>query len=249
MAFLITPNGGQPQRRLDNPRWPGSSLGGIEWGRTSILVPIGGGAYLQRPHAATSVAKSGSAARRPSIGNDAWLLRRTSRLGWPGPPCSGFLRVAMLALSFLLVASAEEGRAEVAVTRDHDEIRVSVENDTVGNVLQALAQNGDFHYRAKGSLDKVIGGNFSGSWGQVLSGILVGFDFAVVYRPESVEIVVFGESGAQAGAPAPTEASPQPQTAPPAAKRVEPRASLAPRHLVPRAPSESDMATSNLAPH
>jgi hypothetical protein len=168
---------------------------------------------LQRPHPARSAAKSNSAARRPSIGNDAWLLRRSKgRLRRPGPPRSGFLGVATLALGFLLVFSAEEGRAEVAVERDHGEIRVSVENDTVGRVLEALAKNGNFRYRSAKPLDKVIGGDFSGSWEQVLSGVLAGFDFAAVYRPESVEIVVFGESGAASGASPPAEAPPQPQT-------------------------------------
>jgi hypothetical protein len=96
----------------------------------------------------------------------------------------------MLALGFLLVVSADEGRAEVVVQRDHSNIRVSVENDTVGHVLDALGRNGNFRYRSTAPLDKVIGGDFSGSWGQVLSGVLAGFDFVVAYRPQGVEIVI-----------------------------------------------------------
>jgi len=154
----------------------------------------------------------------------------------------------MLALGFLCVVSAEEGRAEVVVKRDHDEIRVSVDNDSVGHVLEALVQNGNLRYRSTAPLDKVIGGDFSGSWGQVLSGILAGFDFVITYRPQSVEIVVFEESGGKPVSAPPIE-SPQPQTASTAAEQATHGVSLAPRRLAPRAPSEYDLETSNLVGH
>jgi hypothetical protein len=154
----------------------------------------------------------------------------------------------MLALGFLLVVSGEEGRAEVVVKRDRDEIRVSIKNDTVGHVLEALVQNGNLHYRSTAPLDKVIGGDFSGSWGQVLSGILAGFDFAVAYRPQGVEIVIFEESGGKPVSAPPTE-GPQPQTASTAVEQATPGVSLAPRRLAPHAPSEYDTATSNLVRH
>jgi hypothetical protein len=154
----------------------------------------------------------------------------------------------MLALGFLGIVSAEEGRAEVVVKRDRDGIRVSVENDTVGHVLEALVQNGNLRYRSTAPLDKVIGGDFSGSWGQVLSGILAGFDFVITYRPQSVEIVVFEESGGKPVSAPPIE-SPQPQTASTAADQATHGVSLAPRHLTPRAPSEYDLETSNLVGH
>jgi hypothetical protein len=153
-----------------------------------------------------------------------------------------------LTLGFLLVVSAEEARAEVVVKRDHDEIGVSVENDSVGHVLEALAETGNLHYRSTAPLDKVIGGDFSGSLGQVLSGILVGFDFVVAYRPQGVEIVIFEESGGKPVSALPTE-SPQPQTASTAAEQATPGVSLAPRRLLPHAPSQYDMATSNLVRH
>jgi hypothetical protein len=155
----------------------------------------------------------------------------------------------VLALGFLLVVSPEEeARAEVVVKRDHDELRVGVDNDTVGHVLEALAENGNLHYRSTAPLDKVIGGDFSGSWGQVLSGILAGFDFVVTYHPPSVEIVIFEESGGKPVSAPPIE-SPQPQTASTAAEQATHSVSLAPRHLTPRAPSEYDLGTSNLARH
>jgi hypothetical protein len=186
--------------------------------------------------------------------SDARLLFRTGfgsgeRTGRPPSLGRAFWGAAASALAVFSAVLAEDAQAEVVVQRDHDEIRVSVDNDTVGHVLEALAQSGNLRYRSGALLDKVIGGDFSGSWGQVLSGILVGFDFAVAYRPESMEIVVFGESGAKPGAPPPTDVSPQPQTATPVSEKVAPGVSLAPTRLLPRAPTEYDLATSNLAPH
>jgi hypothetical protein len=156
--------------------------------------------------------------------SDARLLFRTGfgsgeRTGRPPSLGRAFWGAAASALAVFSAVLAEDAQAEVVVQRDHDEIRVSVDNDTVGHVLEALAQSGNLRYRSAAPLDKVIGGDFSGSWGQVLSGILVGFDFAVAYRPESMEIVVFGESGAKPGAPPPTDVSPQPQTATPVSEK------------------------------
>ena len=73
---------------------------------------------------------------------------------------------------------------------------MKVENDTVGHALNALRQTGSLRYRSLAPLDKVIGGRFSGSLGEVLSRILDGFDFAVVYNQHSVEVLVYGESRA-----------------------------------------------------
>ena len=75
-------------------------------------------------------------------------------------------------------------------------MQVRVENDTVGHVLEALGRNGNLHNRSATPLNKVIDGSFSGSLGQVLFRILDGYDFVIRHDPESVEVFVFGESGA-----------------------------------------------------
>jgi len=84
-------------------------------------------------------------------------------------------------------------------------MQVRVENDTVGHVLEALGQNVSLHYRSAAPLNKIIGGSFSGSLGQVLFRILVGYDFVIRHDPEGVEIFVFGESSTAPIPPAPIE--------------------------------------------
>jgi hypothetical protein len=155
-------------------------------------------------------------------------------------------RAALLAFAVLSAVSAQEARAEVVVQRDHDTIQVSVENDTVAHVLEVLAEDGNFRYRSTASLGKTIGGSFSGSWGQVLSGILVGFDFVVAYRPQGVEVVVYEESGGKPVPASPIE-GPQPQKASTAVEQAAHGVSLAPKRVAPRGPSEYDLATSNLS--
>ena len=106
---------------------------------------------------------------------------------------------------------------------DRDQMQVSVDNDTVATVLQALSQKGNLRYRSNLPLNKVIGGSFSGSLGHVLSRVLVGFDFVVHYNPQGVEIFVYGESGA-ASVPPPREEAYSPRPRP--TSRMTAQASL-----------------------
>jgi hypothetical protein len=135
----------------------------------------------------------------PSVGSDV-------RPVWGG--------LAALGLACLTAFSATQVDAEVRVDGGRDEMQVRVENDTVSHVLEALGQNVSLHYRSVAPLNKVIGGNFSGSLEQVLSRVLAGYDFIVRYNPQAVEIFVVGKSGAAPIPPPPVENSPQPQTAP-----------------------------------
>jgi hypothetical protein len=202
-------------------------------------------------YSATSVAETGRVERRPSVGNDARLHRVAGphhdgrRLMSRSPLGRGSHGAAALALVFLTASFAGHADAEIAVDGGRDEMRVRVENDTVGHVLEALRENGIFSYRSATPLTKVIGGSFSGSLGQVVSRILTGFDFVVTYRPQGAEIFIVGESGAKP-IPPPTDA-PQPQPESKVAEKAPPDINLAPRHFVPRAPSPYDRATSNLS--
>ena len=106
-------------------------------------------------------------------------------------------RLPALALVFLAASFSGQADAEVAVDGGRREMQVNVTNDTVGHVLEALSEKGTLRFRSTARLDKVIGGSFSGSLGQVVSQILMGFDFVIVDKPRGVEIVVFEESGAK----------------------------------------------------
>jgi hypothetical protein len=109
-------------------------------------------------------------------------------------------------------------------------MQVRVENDTVSHVLEALGQSVSVHYRSAAPLNKVIGGSFSGSFEQVLSRVLSGYDFVVRYNMQGVELFIVGNSGAAPVPPPPMEDSPQPRIAPTDTDQDAPSISRAPRH-------------------
>jgi hypothetical protein len=155
----------------------------------------------------------------------------------PSHPC-GFRRFLALGLVCLSAFSATEANAEIAVDGDRDQMRVSVDNDTVGRALDALEQKGNLQYHSATPLNKVIGGSFSGSLAHVLSRILVGFDFIVHYGPQGVEIFVYGASGETAAPPLPTtEDAPRPRPAWRPAQRAAVGLNAAPRNAAPQAGS------------
>jgi hypothetical protein len=150
----------------------------------------------------------------------------------------GLRGLLVLGLVCLSAFSPTETNAEVAVDGDSGQMRVSVDNDTVGRALEALAQKENLQYHSATPLNKVIGGSFSGSLGHVLSRILVGFDFVVRYSPQGVEIFVYGESGGKAVPPVPLiDDSPRPRPAWPPLQRAAVGLNAAPRNAAPRAAS------------
>jgi hypothetical protein len=161
----------------------------------------------------------------------------------------GFLGFGLVCLSAF---SATRSDAAVIVEGDRDQVQISVDHDTVGQVLHALGQKGKLQYRSAAPLRKVIRGRFSGSLGQVLSRILAGFDFVVHYDPEGVEIFVYGESGATA-IPLQKGASPglQAASARPASQVAEQTsvgAGLVPKNVAPVAPSQYDVPGASRLP-
>jgi hypothetical protein len=141
------------------------------------------------------------------------------------PP--GLRGLLVLGLVCLSAFSPTAANAEVAVDGDRDQMQMSVDNDTVGRALEALGQKEKLQFHSSTPLNKVIGGSFSGSLEQVLSRVLAGYDFAVRYNLQDVEIFVVGKSGVAPIPPPPVENSPQPQTAPTDTDQDTPNVSLA----------------------
>ena len=184
---------------------------------------------------AAGEAKSSRVRVGQSIGGGAAPALRGA--GGVGSRPSAFHGLAALGLLCLSAFSAAQAHAEVVVDGDRDQMQVSVDNDTVANVLQALGQKGNLHYHSSLPLNKVIGGSFSGSLGHVLSRVLVGFDFIVHYNPQGVEIFVYGESGATSVPPPQEEADvPRPRPTSRMTAQASLGANLAPRRapLAPR---------------
>ena len=86
--------------------------------------------------------------RGAGLGDDLGLRSRSSRW-W------GFAGQAALGLAGLSVVSATQGDAEVVLDGGRDEMRVSVENDTLGQVLDALRDKGNLRYRSTVPLNNV----------------------------------------------------------------------------------------------
>jgi hypothetical protein len=180
------------------------------------------------------------------------ILRKFgSVLSRPGH-CRGSRGPLAAALVCLSAFSATQSDAAVVVEGDGDQVQLRVDHDTVGQVLQALGQKGKLQYRSAAPLRKVIGGRFSGSLGQVLPRILVGFDFVVRYDPHGVEIFVYGESDAtpspqgKGGSPAPQADSHQPASQ--VAEETPVGPDLVPRNVAPAAPSQHDAPAASRLP-
>jgi hypothetical protein len=161
---------------------------------------------------------------------------------WPSR-CRRYRGLPALALACLSAFSATQSGAEVVVDGDRDQMRVSIDDDTAGHVLEALRQKGILQYEAAAPLNKVVGGTFSGSLGHVLSRILVGFDYVVRSNPQGVEIFVYGESDATGSA-----APPRPQTASQVAQRAPAGIVLVPKNVTLGAPSQHDAPTGREPP-
>jgi hypothetical protein len=197
--------------------------------------------------ATASAAKSRYLETGSSVESNA-RLRPGGRPRWPSRPflCSHGLGVIARAVACFSFFTASNAHAEVVIDTSRDNVLVKIVNDTVGDALEALSRRISFKYRSTLPLNKIIGGNFSGSFDEVLSRLLTGFDFVVVYNPQGIEVLVYGESN-----PEPTQlpslltARQQARRIPrPAEERPEP-ISLAPKHLVPRGPSPFDLGASS----
>jgi hypothetical protein len=111
-------------------------------------------------------------------------------------------RLCLLALATAVVCGlAPLARADVGVEGTPQAVRVTTSQNTVADVLAALAPF-NVKYRTAVPLDTAAQAIYSGSLGQVASRLLDGYNYVIKKNQETTEIVVFGRSG-QAAAPPP----------------------------------------------
>jgi hypothetical protein len=117
-------------------------------------------------------------------------------------------RQCVFALSVGFVCSlATIASAEVHVEGSPAAVRVTTSRDTISNVLSALAATFNVQYRTATPLDTAADANYSGSFRQVISRLLDGYNYVIkADDSKTTEIVVFGKRG-EAGNPpkAPTD--------------------------------------------
>jgi len=86
-------------------------------------------------------------------------------------------------------------RAEVKVEGNPAEARVTTSRDSISDVLSALGATFNVQYRTAIPLDAPALAIYSGSFGQVISRLLDGYDYVIKTNRDATEVVVYGKSG------------------------------------------------------
>jgi hypothetical protein len=86
-------------------------------------------------------------------------------------------------------------RAEVHVEGSPVAIHITTSQDTISDVLSAVAATFNSKYRTAIPLDATANTTYSGSFGQVISRLLDGYNYIIKKDQGTTEIVVFGKRG------------------------------------------------------
>jgi len=102
--------------------------------------------------------------------------------------------------SFSLATALTCGLATIACAEVHVEgnpvaVRVTTSQDAIADVLSAFAATFNVQYRTAIPLDAAASKSYSGSFGQVISRLLDGYNYVIKKDQETIEIVVFGRRG------------------------------------------------------
>src|SRR5262245_61082007 len=102
--------------------------------------------------------------------------------------------------SFSLATALTCGLATIACAEVHVEgnpmaVRVTTGRDAIADVLSAFAATFNIQYRTAIPLDAAANKTYSGSFGQVISRLLDGYNYVIKTDQETIEIVVFGRRG------------------------------------------------------
>jgi hypothetical protein len=102
------------------------------------------------------------------------------------------LLVAVTALTCWLGTAAS---AEVRVAGDLNALQVSASGDTLSDVLSAFGTLFPVKYRTSLPLTAEVNGAWSGSFSQVVSRLLDGYNYVIKKDQGLTEILVFGRNG------------------------------------------------------
>lgn len=98
--------------------------------------------------------------------------------------------------------------AEVHVESSPTAVRVTTSEDAIADVLSAFAATFNVRYRTAIPLDAAANKTYSGSFGQVISRLLDGYNYVIKTDQETIEIVVLGRRGEVAIPPPASKAPP-----------------------------------------
>jgi hypothetical protein len=102
--------------------------------------------------------------------------------------------------SFALATALSCGVASVAAAEVNVEgtpaaVRITTSQDTISDVLAAVAATFNVKYRTAIPLDAAANATYSGSFGQVISRLLNGYSYVIKKNQDATEIVIFGKRG------------------------------------------------------
>jgi hypothetical protein len=111
-------------------------------------------------------------------------------------------RYALGLATALICGLATAAGADVRVDGTPAAVRVETERAAISDVLSAFAGKFNVTYRSAIPLDAVADATYAGSFGQVISRLLDGYNYVVKKHGETTEITVFGRRG-EVGIPPP----------------------------------------------
>jgi len=103
--------------------------------------------------------------------------------------------LALVAAAVLAYSVATVARAEVKIEGTLAAVRVATDHEAISEVLSAFGGAFDVRYRTAIALDATAGTAYSGSFGQVISRLLNGYNYVIKTDRDSIEILVFGRRG------------------------------------------------------
>jgi hypothetical protein len=113
-------------------------------------------------------------------------------------------------LGAALMCLAASARAEVHVEGSRAAVRITTSQDAIADVLSAVAATFNVGYRTAIPLDAPANAAYAGSFGQVMSRLLDGYNYVIKTDQGSTEIVVFGRHG-EVAIPPPAPKAPPPK--------------------------------------
>src|SRR5215469_13689577 len=105
-------------------------------------------------------------------------------------------RCCALALGAALACGpATRARAEIHVEGNTGAVRVSTDRAAISDVLSTIAKTFPVTYRTSVPLDTRADPTYAGTFGQVISRLLTGYNYVIRRDGEAIEIVVYGRRG------------------------------------------------------
>ena len=104
-------------------------------------------------------------------------------------------RFALIPAAVLACSLAAVARADVKIEGSLAAVRVTTDQEAISDVLSAFGGAFDVRYRTAIALDATAGTAYSGSFGQVISRLLNGYNYVIKMDRGSIEILVFGRRG------------------------------------------------------